>query len=73
MTRALADGAEWGHTEHLLATVIDAIQQNTWVLASANSAKGKGPKPPKPVKRPGERKAGKAVPTGGRALARLLG
>lgn len=42
----------WGDTEHLLATLIDAVNALTWVTVCANTAKGKRPKRPKPMRRP---------------------
>lgn len=41
----------WGHTEHLLATLIDTAQLGNWLFASAHS-KSKVPKP-KRLPRPG--------------------
>lgn len=43
------DQAEWGHTEHLLAAVVD-------VLAEANWQRGGDKKQPhpKPIRRPGD-------------------
>lgn len=44
----------WGADRHLLATVVDAVQINTWVLSSANSKRK--PKKPTLVTRPGKKK-----------------
>lgn len=44
----------WGTDRHLFATLVDAIQANTWVLTAANSKKK--PRRPKPVPRPGRSK-----------------
>lgn len=71
VVREMAPEAEWGNTEYLLASVIDAIQQNTWVLASAHSKPGQGPKEPRPIARPGQKTS--KVPQGGKALRRFLG
>jgi hypothetical protein len=38
--------------------MIDAVQENTYVLMAANSGKGAKPKPPKPVPRPDSRARG---------------
>lgn len=43
--------ARWGDQEHLLATVVDAISQLSWITASAYSRKA--PDRPKPLRRPG--------------------
>lgn len=39
-------------TEHILADLIDAVQQNTYVLQKANSPKGNSVRQPKPYPRP---------------------
>ena len=46
--------ASWSAEAHLLASVIDAVNENTWVLAAVNSKR----KPPRPdaMPRPGARK-----------------
>jgi hypothetical protein len=46
-----ANAAVWSTEAHLLASVIDALQWNTWTLARVNSRRK--PKEPTPVKRPG--------------------
>jgi len=43
----------WSITDYLLASVVDAVHVNTWVLQQVNS-KTKV-KPPTPLRRPGER------------------
>lgn len=40
----------WGTDRHLFATVVDAVQANTWVTAAASG--GRKPRKPKPVARP---------------------
>jgi len=42
----------WDADRYLLANIFDAIQANTYAIVAANSAKGKKPKPPKPIDRP---------------------
>lgn len=52
---ALQGGVEyqgWTLDRHLLASLLDAINSNTFAFVSANSKKK--PKPPKPVQRPGD-------------------
>lgn len=48
-----AEPRGWGSERHLLATVVDAIQANTYVTAKA--ARGR-PKKPKPIPRPRSKK-----------------
>lgn len=60
---SVAGGQEhrgWNVQTHLLASVIDAINNNTYVLVRANSKKGKSAAP-KPVPRPETRKATKSA------------
>ena len=45
----------WSNESYLLASVIDAVNQNTWVTVAANSKRR--PKQPKPIPRPGQQKA----------------
>lgn len=40
----------WDMKTHLLASIFDAVQNNTYVLVSANSKRK--PKPPQPIPRP---------------------
>lgn len=47
--------AAWSVEAHLLATLVDAVQWNTWVLMRVNSKQK--PKEPKPTPRPGRRPA----------------
>jgi len=49
----------WSSEAHLLAGVIDAVNQTTWVLAATNS-KNRPPRP-KPVERPGRRRTGMSL------------
>jgi hypothetical protein len=72
IARALNEHLEWSTTDHLLATVIDAIQINTWVLASAHSDPKKSPKKPEPLERPGAKKAKPAMGSG-RDLLKIIG
>lgn len=44
--------ASWSETDYLLAQVVDAVNQGTWVATQVASGKKKVP-PPKPVQRPG--------------------
>lgn len=44
---------DWNNTQYQLATVIDAVQQNTHALVTANSKKA--PKAPDPAYRPGNK------------------
>jgi hypothetical protein len=46
--------ASWSTTDHLLASVLDAIRELTWVVAASMSGK-KGERP-KPITRPGDRR-----------------
>lgn len=46
------DRARWGDQEHLLATIVDALQQGNWMFAAANSKHS--PDPPSPIRRPGD-------------------
>jgi hypothetical protein len=49
-----ADGhGPWSRTDHLLAINADRVAQNTNALIAINSPKGKQPKPPEPIRRPG--------------------
>lgn len=48
---AIGDEARWGDEEHLLATIIDAIAQLSWMFAAANSKRA--PERPRPLRRPG--------------------
>ena len=41
----------WSHSEHLLALLVDVVQQQTWALAQWE--KGHRPPAPKPLPRPG--------------------
>jgi hypothetical protein len=49
-----AGPGSWTETDYLLANVIDAVNQVSWVVAQSNS-KRKVPVP-KPVERPGQRR-----------------
>lgn len=78
--RALSpDGAGWTHTDYLLADVSDGIARLEYVLRAVNSPKGKRPKPPKPMKRPGVKPARGEVKSFGyepmsiEAMNRVLG
>lgn len=47
-------GGPWGLDTLLLAAAVDDIRLNNFILAAANSPKGKNPLPlPKPIPRPG--------------------
>ena len=48
----------WGILEYQMASLIDSVRQNTFVLLSAHSGKKK-PKEPEPAFRPGEKKTKK--------------
>lgn len=71
-----ADEAAWGVTEHLLATVVDALQVANW-QRSKDGARGRGaPKPiPRPTDAPRPRIGGTNRPPADarRMLARLAG
>lgn len=50
---ALRGGSEhpaWTSTAHLLASVVDAVQVNTWTTVAAHAKRR--PKPPTPLPRP---------------------
>jgi len=48
--------ASWHVSDYLLANLIDAVRELTWVVARTNGAKAKKPDP---VYRPGSRRPGK--------------
>lgn len=51
-----ADPARWGPwslERHMHALAIDALARIEWTLVAVNSEKGKAPKPPEPMSRPG--------------------
>jgi hypothetical protein len=51
---ARAVGGPWGLDTLLLAAVVDDLRLGNYILAAANSSKGKNPLPlPKPIPRPG--------------------
>lgn len=43
----------WSHTDLLLATTADRLARIEWTLIAVNSEKGKVPKAPEPMARPG--------------------
>lgn len=49
----VGDEARWGDGENLLATIVDAIAQLSWMFAKANFTGA--PQRPKPLRRPGMR------------------
>lgn len=49
------DKAAWTQSEHLLATLIDAIQAGNYQFARVHSKRGHPPEKPKPFPRPGDR------------------
>lgn len=55
LVRALhGDHAEWGLTEHLLATTVDQLAISNWLFVSVNAAEDADqPERPQPVPRPG--------------------
>ncbi len=65
----------WSVEAHLLAGLIDSVNQLTWLTSAVNSGKGRRPKRPKPIPRPSASKPA-TVSTGGmtglRSLAGLL-
>lgn len=44
----------WGDTEHLLASIFDAVNAHRWLFQAANSKKSRRPARPKPMLRPGQ-------------------
>lgn len=48
--RGGAEHRSWTTAAHLLATVVDAVQLNTWATVAANSKRR--PRPPTPLPRP---------------------
>jgi hypothetical protein len=44
---------QWSHAEHLLAANGDRLARIEWTLVALQSEKGKAPKPPEPIPRPG--------------------
>ncbi|MFL6072745.1 MAG: hypothetical protein ACJ73S_05040 [Mycobacteriales bacterium] len=55
LTRALhGDEADWGLTEHLLASVVDQVATANWMFATVHTAEGSPtPDRPPPLPRPG--------------------
>lgn len=49
---AVNEAAEWGTSEHLLATLVDELALSNYLFISANSKQR--PPQPKPVRRPGD-------------------
>lgn len=49
--------ARWGDVEHLLAGIFDALNVHNWQYATVHAPKGKKPKRPKPLPRPGTQRA----------------
>lgn len=50
------EAVEWGHAEHLLASVFEAVESLNYTLQVVNTPKGKArPKKPTPMARPGQR------------------
>lgn len=43
----------WSHSELLLAQIVDRVAYVEWALVAVNSEKGKAPKVPQPIPRPG--------------------
>lgn len=43
----------WSHTDHLLARNADLMALVQWTLVALKAEKGKAPKPPEPMPRPG--------------------
>ena len=55
-----AEHRAWTSTAHLLASVVDAVQVNTWTTVAAHARRR--PKPPTPLPRPTTpRRAGRVV------------
>lgn len=46
--------ASWSVEAYLLASAVDRLGELTWITAAVNSKKGKQPKQPKPLPRPGK-------------------
>ena len=78
MRSRIGERAAWGETEHLLASTIDTINHQTWLLAMIYRDREKPePKHPDPVPRPGQTRPEKPAKTGKtvglRELARMMG
>lgn len=43
----------WSHEEMLLASAVDAVRRVEWAIIAVNSERGKAPKQPEPMPRPG--------------------
>jgi len=43
----------WSHAEMLLAAAVDELRRLQWLTAAVNAEKGKTPKQPEPIPRPG--------------------
>lgn len=57
-------GEQWGVEAHLLATLVDCVQQLTWVTLRANGSKASRPKP---MPRPGRERESVSQPASGSA------
>jgi hypothetical protein len=48
------DDAEWGLTDHLLASAVDQLATGNWMFATVHTAEGSdAPERPEPIVRPG--------------------
>lgn len=50
-----AEAASWSVEAYLLAAAVDRLSEVAWLTAAVNSKKGKQPKQPKPIPRPGQK------------------
>jgi hypothetical protein len=64
LVRALhGEEAQWGLTEHLLASAVDQLAAGTWMFATVHTPEdGSPPRRPEPVPRPGLSTAEETTP-----------
>jgi len=63
LVREAFPSAEWSTEAHLTAALLDAVENQTWVLMAVNSDPKKKPPPrPKPLPRPGAAAAAAEAP-----------
>lgn len=76
LVRALhGETADWGLTEHLLATTVDELAVGNWLFASAHTPEhADPPERPRPIPRPGaDEQATDAGPATPEQIARFFG
>jgi hypothetical protein len=69
-SQRVAKHGPWSKQDYLLAAVVDAIRESTWVLARVN---GSTVEPPKPIDRPGlQQKPSRGTPEGIALMQEIL-